>query len=340
MFSPRAVVRFGFLCLAAGLLASCSDSQTTAPNAPLTVEARSHGVDGSPDSPRLLPDLDRTTRVEVSPVLADWNLELERRGAPLMVAKVEYLTDPDRGPQGGRTLFASDNVLRLDTRWVPDDTRRNAEGDDITYMVVRSRGATASGLTPEQTEGAIDRAVATWGAESCCDLHLVKRDDTGGDPTIIDAILQMGDYGDPYLADVVDGGFMPAAFFNRLAPGGSNFILAVTFTMIYVDHYRHPVDSNHDGWYDTAVKEVYYNDTFPWAVDDPDGRDLETVALHENGHALGLGHFGHLFQTQRNGRIHSAPRSVMNAIYQGVLREPAGTDRAAFCGTYATWPNR
>jgi hypothetical protein len=30
----------------------------------------------------------------------------------------------------------------------------------------------------------------------------------------------------------------------------------------------------------------------------------------------------------------------MNAIYQGVLREPTGTDRAAYCGTYATWPHR
>jgi hypothetical protein len=295
-------------------------------------------IDAAPDAPSLVPARNRTSG-EVSDELASWNRELSRARVPFMVGKVELLADPNREPAGGRTLFASHHVLRLDTRWVPGDPRRYAEGDDLTYMVSTDRGASASGLTASETEAALDRALATWQEQTCSKLRLVKRAE-GGDPTIVDGILQMGAFGDPYLADIAVGGFMPPAFFNRLAPGGGNFILAATITMIYVDSHRRPVDENGDGRYDTAVKEIYFNDAFPWTLDDPAGRDLETVALHETGHALGLGHFGHLFITERNGTVHSSPHAVMNAIYQGVLREPTGTDRAAYCGTYATWPHR
>jgi len=332
--------RIVVLCLVAVLAVSCGDSGTS-PEIPLVSGNRPGDVSEAPPSfPRLIPTRDRTFDGEVSDAIVGWNAELSLRGAPLMIAKVELLTDASHEPQGGRTLFASHRILRLDTRWVPGDARRNAGGDDLTYIIVKGRGATASGLTAMETEAAIDRALGTWSDLACSELQLVKREDTGNDPTIIDAILQMGEYGDPYLADIVNGGFMPAAFFDRLAPAGSRYILGATFTMIYVDSRRRPVDENKDGWYDTAVKEIYYNDAFPWALDDPEGRDVESVALHENGHALGLAHFGHLFQTDRNGKLHSSPRAVMNALYQGPFRDPAGTDRAAFCGTYATWPNR
>jgi hypothetical protein len=38
------------------------------------------------------------------------------------------------------------------------------------------------------------------------------------------------------------------------------------------------------------------------------------VALHENGHALGLGHYGKVFVTTNNAKLHIAPRAVMNAL--------------------------
>ena len=180
----------------------------------------------------------------------------------------------------------------------------------------------------------------TWNSVSCTDLEITKREDSGVDATIVDALVQMGAYGDPFVADIVTAGLVPGEFFDRLAPGGSNFILGVTFTLVFVDPSRRPTDANGDGWYDTAVKEIYYNDAFTWSLTGTDGIDLESVALHENGHALGLGHFGNLFVTEANGRSHAAPHSVMNAAYTGVMRQPRGTDRAAFCGTYATWPVR
>jgi len=47
------------------------------------------------------------------------------------------------------------------------------------------------------------------------------------------------------------------------------------------------------------------------------GIDVETVALHENGHSLGLGHFG------------PPPDAVMNPVYAGIRHVPLSPDDAA-----------
>jgi hypothetical protein len=148
----------------------------------------------------------------------------------------------------------------------------------------------------------------------------------------------MGGLGNPFLADIVNAGFMPGAFFDRLTENGSQFILAVAFTLVFTDDKDDPTDIDQNGYADVALKEIYYNNDFGWSTNGADGVDIETVALHENGHALGLGHFGNLFRTEANGKLHSVPRAVMNAVYLGPLREPLKTDKAAFCGTYAAWP--
>ena len=88
-----------------------------------------------------------------------------------------------------------------------------------------------------------------------------------------------------------------------------------------------------------ALKEVWYNDDFTWSNDGSGGIDIESVALHENGHALGFGHFGRIFITNGNGKLHVAPRAVMNASYLGPVREPLGTDKASFNNVYGNWPN-
>lgn len=225
-------------------------------------------------------------------------------------------------------------------RWVPGDGRRLAEGDHITYLVDRSDGATASGLRASQTEAAIDAALATWAQDpSLKKVTIVKRADPGTDPDIVDGLVGFGRIGNPFLADITEAGWLPRAFFETIGgPGGGRGILAVTFTFIFVDDNGVPTDVNGDGYLDTALAEVYYNDTFgdprddragnPWAIDRPlPAIDVETVALHENGHALELGHFG------------PPPDAVMNPVYAGIRQSPLSPDDAGLNAVWGSWPN-
>ena len=54
--------------------------------------------------------------------------------------------------------------------------------------------------------------------------------------------------------------------------------------------------------------------------------DVETVALHENGHSLGLGHFG------------PPPAAVMNPVYAGINTTPDAIDKAGACAVWGWWP--
>lgn len=225
-------------------------------------------------------------------------------------------------------------------RWVPNDARRLADGTNITYIVDQSGGATASGLTASQTEAAVDAALATWASDPALKkMHIIKRPDPGTDITIFDAFFGFGGFGDPFAADIVDAGFFPRAFFEAVGgPGGGRGILAFSITFIFTDDQGNPTDINGDNYLDTALNEVYYNNTFgdpsndrvgnPWGIGVPlPGVDVQTVALHENGHSLELGHFG------------PPPVAIMNPVYGGVRHEPFPSDDAGMNAVWGSWPN-
>ncbi len=67
-----------------------------------------------------------------------------------------------------------------------------------------------------------------------------------------------------------------------------NFVLGLLFNIPPANPFEADIDNN--GKLDTALKEVWYNDSFAWSTDGS-AVDIETVALHENGHALELEHF-------------------------------------------------
>ena len=220
------------------------------------------------------------------------------------------------------------------------DGRRLADGSRITYLVDQSDGATASGLTNAQTEGAIDRALDTWQTNACfARVDIVKRADTGADPDIFDSFFGFGEFGDPFLADITNAGWLPRAFFEAVGgPGGGRGILAFSVTFIFTDDNGDPTDINGDNLLDTALNEVYYNNNFgdpagdragnPWGINSPlPGIDVETVALHENGHSLGIGHFG------------PPPAAVMNPVYAGIRQSPRPIDSAGMCAVWRSWPN-
>ena len=260
------------------------------------------------------------------------NRELARRGLGISVEQIEFFTIGEGRP--------SNRIHQQEFRWVPNDERRLADGENITYLVDQSDGATASGLKNAQTEAAIDRAMNTWESEDCLsNVDIVKRGDPRSDPDIFDSFFGFGGFGDPFLADIVNAGWLPRAYFEAVGgPGGGRGILAFSVTFIFIDDSEIPTDINGDNYLDTALNEVYYIDNFgkpggdrvgnPWGINVAlPGIDVETVALHENGHSLGLGHFG------------PPPAAVMNPVYAGIRQSPLDIDSAGMCAVWSSWPN-
>ena len=272
--------------------------------------------------------------------MQDLNEELAENGANFRIAYAETVTKNSGAKRAtGQTIVANDRQKRLDAQWVPGDERRNANGNKLTYLVDQTWLPANFGTENEiDGEPAIDASFDTWNAvKKNAKLDIVKVPDTGEQPSS----FFLG--GNPFLADISEIGFIPGILFEALlGPGASENVLGVTFTSVFVDEQGNPTDINNDGYADIAYKEVWYNDAFLWTNDpNGEGTDIETVALHENGHALGFGHFGKVFITgnkPKNTKLHVATRAVMNAVILGTQRTLLGTDKASYNSIYGSWP--
>ena len=269
-------------------------------------------------------------------LMADVNAELEFQGVDVRLEKIEYLTGAD---EAGRTVFFSDvGNKRLPEHFVPFDPRRvdwsgpAGPGDDITWTSDLTQGDAGVGLAA--TQAAIDNAMATWQQVRCSNLPLT-RVGAPGDVGFLEFLLSGGASGSPIpVADIVQAGFFTVVDAELPPP-----IIGATFTFLFADDNGNPTDIDNNGRLDVAFREIYYTGNFPLGLGTPDTIDIETLVLHETGHGLSQGHFGKAFGTDANGKLHFAPRALMNAGYTGVQREVGKTDNGGHCSIWAVWPN-
>ena len=249
----------------------------------------------------------------------------------VQLAVVEWITDTD---EVGQTVFFNDRGNKqLSGHWVPNDPR-NGNGAELPWLMDFEFTADIGAL--DQVVG-IANAMQTWQDQNCSDIPLVDLGFFPGDYGYVQFLLGAG--GTPgFFPFLTHAGWLPAGFFDLLAPNGSNSILAVTFTLVWVDA-DGPTDIDSNGKDDVALREIYYNDNFNWGDGTGGTVDIETIALHEVGHGLSQQHFGKLSRTDKNGKFHFAPRAVMNAGYTGPQRDLAGTDNGGHCSIWGSWPN-
>ena len=266
--------------------------------------------EGDPYVLATLSEVNGTLRAEWMDLRAEW--------MDLRVEQIEMLTIGQ-----GR---ATTRLHRQPFHWVTGDGRRAADGNRLTWMVDHADGVLAAGLEPAAVEAAVDRATATWSTDACMQrVPLAKRVSTS-DADVFDFAFGYGGLGNYRIADIVHAGWFPPDFFERVGgPGSGATVVALSVTFIYVDRTGRPTDFDRDGRLDTAHSEIYYNQGFSWLGGVDRSMDVETVALHEIGHALGIGHLGPPLE------------AIMNPIYAGVRTKLTPLDHAALCSVWGSW---
>jgi hypothetical protein len=255
------------------------------------------------------------------------NAQLAAGAAGYRVEYAELLTDAASNEAGTTVFFNNRGNKQIPAHYVPGDPRRGG-GTNITYTIDETEGA-VDGLTQAQTDAAIGRAMTTWDNVNCSTIPIDAVGNPGTDIGVVEFLNGLG--GSPFVfADLTHAGWLPPGI---LAPN----VIAVTFTFVWVDGLGNPTDIDNNNKADVAFREILYNDLFTWQINA--NIDVETVALHESGHGLSQGHFGSAFSTSANGKLHFAPRAVMNAAYSGIQQTIDQSDNAGHCSIWAQWPN-
>jgi hypothetical protein len=246
--------------------------------------------------------------------------------------------------------------------------------DDITFAIDQTDAVPQNGgLTAAQTTAAIRRAMSKWDSVRCSGLVLteVPAHSSSGIVAWIMAGMPGGQFGVPAIpADILHAGFRLSGWSALPKMDGIEVhddIIAVTFTFVGTGS---DADIDNNDKADIAFQEIYYNADVTWKIDsgerrrghhgDDDRRgrnrgdggrnrgddakqdeafDVQTVALHETGHALSLEHFPKEVELSTNGRFDRKPEAVMHPVYAGTQQHLTKYDVAAHCiGGWKAWP--
>ena len=256
----------------------------------------------------------------------------------------EILTDPDSG-EAGRVVWLQKDLgnKQLAHDFVYGDPRRatfNGGNPGVTFAVNTGFQSADANLTNQI--GWMYGSIGVWDNLTCSDLDLTENAVAPGSPGLVDFFFRTGVINiDLVKADLTQVGFLGV---SPIFPAGTN-TLGVTYTLFWADENGDLTDIDGNGKIDVAMREIYYNDQYEWADNGVEGVqpsgvrvfDLPTVAIHEAGHGFSQAHFGNI--GRQNGALVARPRTVMNAIYGGLLRNLTGNDSGGHCSNWANWPN-
>lgn len=248
---------------------------------------------------------------ERAALLADKvNATLAAKGISMRLGRATFFTVGQGVPEFRR--------LRIGSRW---QTRA------LTYILDDAHYTTD--VAPAAVDAALVAAQATWGTVPKPGISTTRvQKPAAGNIEFLDQIVLDGNgdcvdiedagFDGPY-ADIVTYGWIDPAYFSKCL--GSDQIIGVTWTFF------DPSDANHDNFDDLVYVEQYFNPAFTYTTTDAvyldfnAPLDIQTILVHEDGHALGLDHTGgpnpnQPFKLHPNGRVFS-PEAVMNPFYLG-----------------------